>query len=175
MKPIKFILIILFAVNVLITASTPSNNLEYSIKNKIINYLSTTYNYNIANLVFNMPSLEQFNDYRLYEISIIDVRTFCKAITFKLKISDFFDQNKYEMISVKTGSDSFSYLPGLVNNHNVYLNKIIKIYYKTDCVTISDTGTIKKIYNSDKVRVQNSFGKSVNCQLISNDSAEVIE
>ena len=94
---------------------------------------------------FTIPRLEQFNDYRLYEISIIEVKAFAKTITFKLKISDFFDENKYEIIIVKTGSDSFSHLPGLINNHNVYLNKIIKIYYKTECITISDSGTIKKI------------------------------
>ena len=171
MKKIIISILFLFSASALYA----NRNMEFSIKNKIFHFLDQRYFISNQYVSFDMIDKNEFPDYELYDIQIMNPNELelKEKMDFKIKVSSFFDKYNYQIINVEV------FLRNIINNASlkVKLNKNdkIKIILKSKDVRFRDIGIIDKIINPDVLMVRNSFGHLLKCQRISNELAEVIQ
>ena len=162
----KKIIIIIFLIFILVSTLYAENNMEFSIKNKIFNYLNTAYNISNNNILYDIIDKEKIPNFQLYEIKIINKNKIepNERINFQIKISSFFNKNNHHIVTVEVFIMNFID----ITKKKIKLNKNdrIKIIYKNKNIKFTDMGTINKIVDSDIIIVKNSFNYLLKCRLI---------
>jgi len=150
-----------------------NRNMEFSIQNKISDFLKQTYNISNQFIFFELIEKGEFPEYDLYNIELInpyDIEL-AEKMNFKIKVSSFFDKWNYHIMNVEV------YVRNIIDIANLKKqlkeNDKIQIIYYNKNIKFRDIGTIEKILHPDILIVKNSFGQLLKCRRISNDKAEV--
>lgn len=153
----KFVTLLIFLIVLNISAQNNEKNLSDSIKNEISKYLQRE--------VQSVNITESLPDYKLYEIALVEVRTNIDKIEFKLKVSDFFNKNRFKFIYASVENE----FPVQIK-----INSKVKLIYRRNNITLITDGIVEKIENN-YIIVKTTYGKRLKCRAINQSEVEVIE
>lgn len=160
------ILILFFCITALFGANP---NMEKIIKNRIFEDLNLTFNINNIDLNDIIIEKNSLPSYRLFEIQILEKEQLKNNYVYSVKISDFLNSSEYKILNIEIPAINQSILKSRIK-----INDQIKILIFAGNIEVIDSGKIKKVMPDGRLIVQNTFGKLLECRLLSGHQAAMV-